>query len=131
MTETFFRCLFHRSCPPGTTGDLLNLSGDSTPVKGNTPPIDAMHRLDLGGGDVNGRATTNGTKSKPPSQLLIDTLLQFMCAANRHFCVPLDRAATELSTPVIEALIGNELIIPNLIERLLQMFNRGGRFLAT
>ena len=48
--------------------------------------------------------------------------MQFVCAANRHFCIS---QSTPL-TPIMNTLLANHIATRDLIERLLYVFNRDG-----
>nr|CDS31184.1 protein of unknown function DUF2013 [Hymenolepis microstoma] len=62
----------------------------------------------------------NDDSASRPSPLLLDTFLQFVCAANRHFCF----SSTSI-TPVLNTMLANHVATKDLIERLLFIFNRG------
>ncbi|VDO04799.1 unnamed protein product [Rodentolepis nana] len=64
-------------------------------------------------------AGDNGDSASRASPLLLDTFLQFVCAANRHFCL----SSTSL-TPVLNTMLANHVATKDLIERLLFIFNR-------
>ncbi|KAM3172827.1 hypothetical protein ACTXT7_013743 [Hymenolepis weldensis] len=94
LHESFFDSVFTRvskflSGEKGSTKDTTQFSGD------------------------------NDNSKSGPSLLLLDTFVQFVCAANRHFCV----CSTSL-TPVLNTMLANHVATKDLIERLLFIFNR-------
>lgn len=60
------------------------------------------------------------SKSKP-SSFLLDSFMQFVCSANRHFCV-----SSQHLTPILNTMLANHFATKDLIERLLFIFNRDG-----
>lgn len=115
LDESFFDCVF------GRTSRFV--TGEVNPIIDRSPVTSAMRRLCVS--DTNSPHTQgNGNAKTASSILLLDTFIQFVCAANRHFCTS---QSTPL-TPIMHAMLGNHAATRDLIERLLYIFNRDGEF---
>ncbi|KAL5112055.1 NCK-interacting protein with SH3 domain [Taenia crassiceps] len=111
LHESFFNCVFGR-ISRFVTGEV-NSTPDKSPITG------AMRKLYVS--DTNSLQTQGSDNAKTTSSiLLLDTFIQFVCAANRHFCTS---QSTSL-TPIMNAMLGNHAATRDLIERLLYIFNR-------
>ncbi|KAM7539593.1 hypothetical protein Aperf_G00000026313 [Anoplocephala perfoliata] len=61
----------------------------------------------------------DGDSHSRPSSFLLDSFMQFVCSANRHFCV-----SAQNLTPILSTMLANHIATKDLIERLLFIFNR-------
>ncbi|CDS40511.1 protein of unknown function DUF2013 [Echinococcus multilocularis] len=111
LNESFFNCVFGRISRFVT--DEENSINDKSPV------TDAMRRLYVSDTKLP-QTQGDGIAKTTSSILLLDTFVQFVCAANRHFCTS---HSTPL-TPIMNTMLSNYAATRDLIERLLYIFNR-------
>ncbi|KAL5962334.1 NCK-interacting protein with SH3 domain [Taenia solium] len=111
LNESFFDCVF------GIVSRFV--TGKMNPTIDKSPITGAMRRLCVS--DTNSPQTQANDNAKTKSSiLLLDTFIQFVCAANRHFCTS---QSTPL-TPITNTMLGNHAATRDLVERLLYIFNR-------
>ncbi|VDM34217.1 unnamed protein product, partial [Hydatigera taeniaeformis] len=110
LDESFFDCVFGKASRSVTSE--VNSLADNPPVFASTvrPCIS----------NANPPQNQGMNNTKTISSILLDTFIQFVCAANRHFCTS---PSTPL-TPIMNTMLGNHAITRDLIERLLYIFNR-------
>ncbi|VDD82282.1 unnamed protein product [Mesocestoides corti] len=124
LDESFFGHIFAMISRPKVLGPPP--SGDFTSVKAKTSLVDTLAELHLTDGDAPPPTRSDISGNTTPSELLLDSFVRLVCAANRHFCA----SPSAPMTPILKTMLNNHNATGSLIERLLHLFNRGGESFA-
>uniref|UniRef100_A0A5K3F5J9 SH3 domain-containing protein n=2 Tax=Mesocestoides corti TaxID=53468 RepID=A0A5K3F5J9_MESCO len=119
LDESFFGHIFAMISRPKVLGPPP--SGDFTSVKAKTSLVDTLAELHLTDGDAPPPTRSDISGNTTPSELLLDSFVRLVCAANRHFCA----SPSAPMTPILKTMLNNHNATGSLIERLLHLFNRG------